>query len=208
MIRLWLLLSVIASSIGKLNAAALKSSENVDLNRTIVSDDAHLASTYGQEHLSMNDSKVIIDLYTPTSRPINNSKSNDEHSEESAIKKVSPLVQLVINKPSAIEGGDSTTATSASSTSISTTTTVTEEIPTTQSSMKPQTNTPLIPPATVNASIKQLSNNSTIQKQGQIIIRFAFFSSSKIIYINSIVRSAIRFCHSFVHEHVSVVKLC
>lgn len=178
MIRIWLLLCVIAGSICKLNAAALKDSTTIDLNQTAVGDVEQTATTYhGQEHLTMNDSKVIIDLYTPTSRPTDDLKSINEHTDDTVVKKTTPLVQLVINKPNEIENEDNTTASTSISTSATSTTaikatTTTTKIPTTQRPKTTVSHSPLIPPASVNATIKQLDKGSKT-KQGQIIIRYA-----------------------------------
>lgn len=200
MIRVWLLLWLIASLICKLNAAALKDSKTIDLNQTTVSDDEQTATTYhGQEHLTMNDSKVIIDLYTPTSRPTNDSTSNDGNADDSVVKKTTPLVQLVINKPNVIETVDNTTA-STSTTSITSTTTdkttttptTTTKNPTTQRPITTNAHTPLIPPASVNASIKQLDKGSK-SKQGQIIIRYAYFWLSHSFHIQMHFNSSL-FC--------------
>lgn len=170
MIRVWLSLWIITSLICKLNAAAIKN----DLNQTAVNeDDEQKASTYhhSQEYLTMNDSKVVIDLFTPTARPTNDSESNDE-------QKATPIVQLVINKPNLIgieKDADNTTISAATAPmTTTTTTTTTTPSPTTQTSITTVTHSPLIPPASVNASIKQYDKDAKT-KQGQIIIRYAFF---------------------------------
>lgn len=198
MIRVWLSLWMITSLICKLNAAAIKN----DLNQTAVNDeDEQKASTnhHSQEYLTMNDTKVVIDLFTPTSRPTNDSKSNDEPTD----RKATPIVQLVINKPNIIEkDADNATTTAATTpmTTTTTTTTTTTPSPTTQHSVT-TVHSPLIPPASVNASIKQFDKEPKT-KQGQIIIRYAYFSIVCIL-----LTCAFPEMHfNCVHEHVSAVR--
>lgn len=201
MIRVWLSLWMITSLTCKLNAAAIKN----DLNQTAVNDDddEQKASTYhhSQEYLTMNDSKVVIDLFTPTSRPTNDSTSNDDQTD----KKATPLVQLVINKPNIIEK-DAENTTSLSTTPITTTIKTTTTKTTTTPSPTTQ-HSPLIPPASVNASIKQLDKGPTT-KQGQIIIRYAYF---RLFASFSLAQCAYLFAFAqmhfnCVHEHVSAVR--
>lgn len=204
MIRVWLSLWVITGLICKLNAAAIKDGKSIDLNETAVnSDDEKTASTYNhsQEHLTMNNSKVVIDLFTPTSRPSTDSKSNDEHTD----KKTTPIVQLVINKANVIDNADNTT-TSASNKTISTSTTTPS--PTTQHSTTTVAHSPLIPPASVNASIKH-SDKEPKSKQGQIIIRYAYnfdcFASFSFPHTFPFTFVFLQMHFNFVHDHVELI---
>lgn len=196
MTRVWLSLWMITSLICKLNAAAIKN----DLNQTAVNeDDEQKASTYPhiQEYLTMNDTKVVIDLFTPTARPANDSKPNDE-------QKATPIVQLVINKPNIIEKGAENTTISTSTTPMTTTTTTTTTpSPTTQRALSTTaTHSPLIPPASVNASIKQYDKDAKT-KQGQIIIRYALFRLPTSFYLLTCPFAFRQMYFNCVHEHVS-----
>ncbi|XP_031637612.1 uncharacterized protein LOC116350037 [Contarinia nasturtii] len=152
------LILVIIFAVGQINAAALQPTKTLDL------DDSNLnknetSSTYKsieEEHLTVNESKVVIDFYTP-------SQPNESNGDlKSTDKNVTPYVQLVINQPN--ESSSSTTEQQQSNTDSQI-----SELPTVESSK--ENSLQLIPPADVNASINKLEKDSP-QKQGQIIIRY------------------------------------
>lgn len=155
---------VIACVICKIQAAAVQqNSVTGDLNGKI-NDDAEQSATYGPfetDHYATNDSKVIIDLYTPTQRP----KPKESPKNESAEKNATPFVQLMITNKEVIKD-----ATPKSDEIAEKTTTTTPKIPTSTG----RNRLPLIPPASVNASIRKFEHDSK-QKQGSIIIRYALF---------------------------------
>lgn len=166
--RVFLLIWVIACVLGKIEAATLQKREITESNEK---NDDETAASYGafeQEHIAVNDSKVIIDLYTPTQRPHELKPDESLKGETTADKSVTPFVQVVIHQPDAIGFGTTNDA------QFSPTTNDVE--PVTQApSTTAHSQLQLIPPASVNASIKQLEKESK-QKQGQIIIRYAFLN--------------------------------
>lgn len=141
MASVWRIVSlffVIAFAVARINAAALQTSETVDLvgtpNKEI---DAATYNPIEPGHVTLQESKVVFDLDTP------------QQSYEST-PSVSPKEETDKNV-------------------------ATEAVNTLQ----------LIPPASVNASIKQLEKESK-QNQGQIIIRYAFSSNLNFIFSPSV----------------------
>lgn len=166
---------IIAFDVCQNRAASLQKGKTVDLDAYATKeDDGEQVDTYRPiepEHLTVNESKVVIDLYTPHEQ----SKARTASNQESA----QPFVQLVINQPETDasknakerdedggggDGGDDGNANEQIN-----------ENQTTEKVVKP-TASPLqlIPPAAVNATIAQLEKEVK-HKQGQIIIRFALF---------------------------------
>lgn len=150
---------VIAFSVGRINAAALQTSETIDLDDT-TSKEIDSATYRPNEpgYVKMNESKVIIDLYTPQQT---HESTPSETLKDESDKNVTPFVQVVINQPNA--SGSSVIKDD-------------DEIATTEVQQTAVNPLQLIPPASVNATIKQLEKESK-QKQGQIIIRYALFSN-------------------------------
>lgn len=151
---------VIVFAVGKINAAVLQANETIDLDVAINKDESTAANKTNESgHLTVNDSKVIIDLYS--SAQLQASTPSKSLKDESADKNVTPLVQLVINQP------DSIGSNVPSKNPIT-------EIPATENPDPPANPSPLIPPASIDASINKLEKDA-VQKQGQIIIRYEFF---------------------------------
>lgn len=164
-----LCLLIIGCAVCKIQAAALQTTELIQANGKSNENADETVSTYQpseDEHIAVNDSKVIIDLYKPNQRvheANSDEKGNDELSSSAAVNKnVKPFVQVVINQQ---DSGFVPEPTKDIPFSEDLTT---EASPTTGSDPLQ-----LIPPASVNASIKQFEKESK-QKQGQIIIRYAF----------------------------------
>lgn len=162
------LIWVIVIAIYRIDAATLQKSETLDLDESNTKDGEQIgAATYkpaNQDHIAINDSKVIIDMYAPQ-KPLD-PKPSEPNKVESGDRIVTPFAQVIINQPDTIE---SSTAKIHDNT----------EIPATEKPLTVATATShLIPPASVNASIAQLEKESK-QKQGQIIIRYEF---SKILF--------------------------
>lgn len=140
------LILVIALAVGQIHAAAFKPTDlddsNVNKNET-----SSVYKSIDEEHLTVNESKVVIDFYTPA-QPTESSELTD--------KNATPFAQLVINQPNESA--------------------VKQQQPNAQNSGQPiventkANSLQLIPPADVNPSIK-LQKDSP-QKQGQIIIRY------------------------------------
>lgn len=163
-----LCLLIIGCAVCKIQAAALQTTETIDVNGKTNENADETESTYRpseDDHIAVNDSKVIIDLYSPNQR-VHETKSDENGSVESssaAVKKnVTPFVQVVINQP------DSGIVSEPTKDIPFIENLSTEASPTTGSDPLQ-----LIPPASVNASIKH-SEKESKQKQGQIIIRYAF----------------------------------
>lgn len=154
---LWVMITL---AMYRIDAASLQKSETVDLEDTSTKDGDQMgAAAYksdNQQHIAINDSKVIIDMYAPN-KPLE-SKPSEAIKAESGDSNDTPFLQVAISQPEPVASS------SAKTHDIN-------EIPTTE---KPPTTagttTHLIPPASVNASIAQLEKESK-QKQGQIIIR-------------------------------------
>lgn len=154
--RLFPLFFVIAFAVGRINAAALQTSDTFDLDGTTNKEiEAATYQPIEPGHVTVNESKVIIDLYSP------HESTPSEPFKDESDKNATPFVQVVINQPNA--SGSSTIREGE----IAAT-----EVPHTAAASNPLQ---LIPPASVNATIKELEKESK-QKQGQIIIRYAFFS--------------------------------
>lgn len=164
----YLILIVITVSVYDIQTAAIEALKNVDLVESVNStekqsaqDTEQLTDNNNNEHLILNNSKVVIDLYGPLSTSTKSESMDTDENAENGNKL--PLVQLIIN-----EANEATTETipiklpnTSNDSSESPTETETDQV---QNS--------LIPPATVNASIAQLTNSNGMQKQGQIIIRY------------------------------------
>lgn len=136
---------IISLAVWNIHAAALQTS---DLDTT---DGDQVASSYQPiepEPSTVNQSSVVIDLYTPET-------VHESRQSVSAEKPASPSVQFFINQPDADASGPSTEANQMIDNN------------TTPSSLQ------LIPPALVNASIDKLEDSK--RRQGQIIIRYANF---------------------------------
>lgn len=112
-----------------------------------------------------NASRIVINFDLPDETSgIKN--TNETHPNESDILK------FILNRSETLSATESdiseaTTTQSSSTTTNDTPTTSTTEIPTTTSNPQQL----LIPPASINASIAQITNNGFKHKQGQIIIR-------------------------------------
>lgn len=145
--RIFPLFFVITFFVGTINAAALQTSETTDLDG-IANKESSDATTYHPiEPGHVDDAKVTFDLY-PSQQPHESTPLKDESDKN---------VQLVINQPNAsgpnaIREGEI----------------IATEIPQAANPLQ------LIPPASVNATIKQLEKESK-QKQSQIIIRYAIY---------------------------------
>lgn len=154
------LLFVIAFTVGRINAAALQTSETSDLDDSSKKEnDAPAYRSNEQGYVAVNESKLVIDLYR--SQQPHESTPSHLLSEESD-KNASPFVQVVINQPNANKG---------------------DEIAATDDSTA-NSSSQLIPPASVNATIKEIEKESK-QKQGQIIIRYTFFSNLNFTFFRS-----------------------
>lgn len=163
----YLILIVITVSVYDIQTAAIEALKNVDLVESVNStekqsaQDTEKLTDNNNEHLILNNSKVVIDLYGPLSTSTKSESMDTDENAENGNKL--PLVQLIIN-----EANEATTET------------IPVKLPNTinDSSVSPtetendQVQNSLIPPATVNASIAQLTNSNGMQKQGQIIIRY------------------------------------
>lgn len=158
------LLVIIALAVYHIDAAALQNSQTVDLDTLGTKEGDQTAASYKPiEHLTVNESKVIIDLYSPQNS--NEQNHGEVPKNESANK---PLVQLVINHSDANEFNKNNANVPINENTPINENQMTETISTTSASPLQ-----LIPPASVNASIAQLEKE-TIRKQGQIIIRYEF----------------------------------
>lgn len=159
---------IIALAVYHIDAAALQNSQKDDLDAlgTIEGDQTAYKPI---EHLTVNESKVIIDLYSPQNS--NGQNHGEVPKNESANK---PLVQLVINRSEADElNKNNGNVPINESVPINENVSINENQMTETVSTSSASPLQLIPPATVNASIAQLEKE-TIQKQGQIIIRYEF----------------------------------
>lgn len=172
-IKYVLLLLAMNVSVYKINAATLQRSEAYDLEEPVKTDDNSPAAPSKAEeesHLTVNQSKVIIDIFKPRSQQANrNEAENGQPSEP-----IAPFAQLVINSQKPIDDDDTKDDNKT-------------EIQNDQPDSNVHNGNQLIPPASVNASIAQLAENK--QKQGQIIIRYAFprsqFISRHVVLIRS-----------------------
>lgn len=161
---------IIALAVYHIDAAALQNSQKDDLDALSTKEGDQTAATYKTiEHLTVNESKVIIDLYSPQNS--NGQNHGEVPKNESANK---PLVQLVINRSDADELNKNN-----ENVPINESVPINENVPNNENQMTKTISTSsasplqLIPPASVNASIAQLEKETT-QKQGQIIIRYEF----------------------------------
>lgn len=165
--RIFPLFFVIALAVGRINAAALQTSETIDLDGTTSKEfDSATYRPNEPGYVTVNESKLIIDLYTPQQT---HESTPSEALRDEFDKSVTPFVQVVINQPNA-----------SGSSAIKDDEIASTEVP--QTSVNPLQ---LIPPASVNATIKQLEKESR-QKQGQIIIRYAFSSNLNFTFFFSV----------------------
>lgn len=163
---------IAAFAVYNIHAAALQQKQINDLDELATKEGDQTAASYRPiepEHLTVNESKVIIDLYTPQNP--HELIYSDELKNETAKKPALPFVQLVINQPEADGSNQSTVEENDGDSVQINENQTTEHIRTTSSSLQ------LIPPALVSPAIAQLKQESK-QKQGQIIIRYDFFFSS------------------------------
>lgn len=153
---------VIAITVDRINAAALQTSETSDLDDTSrKGNDAPAYRSNEQGYVTVNESKLVIDLY----RSQQPHESTPSHSlNEESDKNASPFVQVVINQPNASANKDDEIAATDDSTASNP--------------------SQLIPPASVNATIKEIEKESK-QKQGQIIIRYTLFSNLNFTFFHS-----------------------
>lgn len=162
--RIFPLFFVIALAVGRINAAALQTSETIDLDGTTSKEiDSATYRLNEPGYVTVNESKLIIDLYTPQQT---HESTPSEALRDESDKNVTPFVHVVINQPNV-----------SSSNAIKDDEIATTEVP--PAAVNPLQ---LIPPASVNATIKQLEKESK-QKQGQIIIRYAFFSNLNFTFL-------------------------
>lgn len=161
--RLCLLL--IGCIVYEIHAAALQTTETNNDENDQNDDETTTTTTtthkpLENEHIDVNNSKVVIDLYTPNQTF--NSDEIQQNDTTTTAKNVTPFVQVVIKQSDTEIVSDVTS-------DIQINDNVTESTSPTLETDPLQ----LIPPASVNASIKQIEKESK-QKQGQIIIRYAF----------------------------------
>lgn len=154
-IRRILTLLILSLTINKINAAVIPPSNDLE------STPNNVEFAKEQEHVTVNESKVIIDLYS-TSLSAHETHSN-EASENATQTIKTPFLQVVINQPE-VEA----TPRNEQNSMIETSTT---QKPSVNSATPQNAQQLLIPPATVNANIAQLPNPAEKHKQGQIIIR-------------------------------------
>lgn len=148
---------VIALAVSQINAAALQINGSTDLGRSETASSYHLSENEPNDH-------VIVDLFDPS--PADDTKFNIRSMGDDSIDKTgTPFVQVVINQNQSNASGSTSTEQSVPN----------DENPIVETPQSTVSPLQLIPPASVNASIDKLENDST-QKQGQIIIRYAVLS--------------------------------
>lgn len=157
-----ILAQVLNSTVGPTSANGLNASEYVS--------EIHV------EDSNDEGTRVIIDFNLPVTRQ---SSDSNNINQTVANDPAAPIFQLVINQPDeiSINQTESHPGASTDAIAITTETTATTAKTTTASSTTTTiatTTNPqqlLIPPASVNATIAQMSDTSPKHKQGQIIIR-------------------------------------